>query len=289
MKAKELKGLSEKAAVAKVGPLFTTEQEKSGILACVSLAQFILESGYGSTGLAQQANNCFGMKASLSGNSWASVWDGKSICTMKTNEQKKNGTVYTITADFRKYDSIEQSIADHSAYLLGAMNGKKLRYEGLKGCTDYKKAFQIIKDGGYATAVDYVPVLCEIVERWNLAQYNVKPVVKKQESIYRVRRVWADVTSQLGAFTSLNNAKTFCQKHEGYFVYTDKGIPVYPIPFSITILNKTAYYAKDNGTSKAGTAAKGSYTIVEVNADTGYGKLKSGAGWIPLNECIVRR
>ena len=29
--------------------------------------------------------------------------------------------------DFRKYACVEQSIADHSAYLLGAMNGKKKR------------------------------------------------------------------------------------------------------------------------------------------------------------------
>ncbi len=38
-----------------------------------------------------------------------------------------------MTADFRKYACVEQSIADHSAYLLGAMNGKKKRYAGLAG------------------------------------------------------------------------------------------------------------------------------------------------------------
>ncbi len=58
-----------------------------------------------------------------------------------------------ITADFRKYHGIEDSIADHSAYLLGAKNGSNLRYDGLKGCTDYKKAVKIIKDGGYATSL----------------------------------------------------------------------------------------------------------------------------------------
>lgn len=55
--------------------------------------------------------------------------------------------------------SIEDSIADHSAYLLGAINGKKLRYDGLKGCVDYEKAVQIIKDGGYATSLTYVEKL----------------------------------------------------------------------------------------------------------------------------------
>lgn len=62
----------------------------------------------------------------------------------------------TITADFRRYSCVEDSIADHSAYLLGAKNGSKLRYENLKGCTDYKKAAQIIKAGGLC----YEPYLC---------------------------------------------------------------------------------------------------------------------------------
>ena len=68
---------------------------------------------------------------------------------------------------------VEDSIADHSAYLLGTKNGSKLRYEGLKGCTDYKKAAQIIKNGGYATSLTYVDKLCSIIERWKLTQYDV--------------------------------------------------------------------------------------------------------------------
>ena len=53
------------------------------------------------------------------------------------------------TANFRRYPNVEDSIADHSAYLFGAKNGNKLRYDGLKGCTDYKKAW-----------VCYEPYLC---------------------------------------------------------------------------------------------------------------------------------
>ena len=67
-----------------------------------------------------------------------------SVYTKKTQEQNADGSYVTITADFRRYSCVEDSIADHSAYLLGAKNGSKLRYEGLKGCTDYKKAVQII-------------------------------------------------------------------------------------------------------------------------------------------------
>lgn len=137
--------------------MFTADQKKSGILASVSMAQFILESGYGKSELAQNANNCFGMKTSLSGNTWSgSTWDGKSKYTKKTQEEYTKGQMTTITADFRKYPCIEDSIADHSAYLLGAKKGSKLRYDGLKGCKDYKKAAKIIKDGGYATSSTYL-------------------------------------------------------------------------------------------------------------------------------------
>ena len=73
MQAGEFQGLTEEQVLAKVGPLFTADQKKSGILASVSMAQFILESGYGKSELALGANNCFGMKKSLSGNTWSEV------------------------------------------------------------------------------------------------------------------------------------------------------------------------------------------------------------------------
>ena len=165
--------LTEEQVINKIGALFTADQKRSGILACISFAQFILESGYGKSELAQRANNCFGMKKSLSGNTWSgSSWDGKSTYTKQTKEQNKDGSYVTITAEFRKYASVEDSIADHSAYLLGAKNGTDLRYSGLKGCTDYRKAAQIIKDGGYATSLTYVDKLCAIIEKWNLTRFN---------------------------------------------------------------------------------------------------------------------
>jgi flagellum-specific peptidoglycan hydrolase FlgJ len=184
LKASSFKDLSDADVIKKVGALFTANQKKSGILASVSLAQFILESGYGKSELAQKANNCFGMKKSLSGNTWSgSVWDGKSIYTKKTKEQNKDGSYTTITADFRKYPSVEDSIADHSAYLLGAKNGSKKRYAGLKGCKDYKKAAKIIKAGGYATSLTYVDKLCSIIEKWKLTQYDVKSGSSSKKSI----------------------------------------------------------------------------------------------------------
>lgn len=183
LQATSLKSLTEEQIVSKVGSLFTEDQKKTGVLASVSMAQFLLESAYGKSELAQNANNCFGMKQNLSGNTWAgSTWDGKSIYNKLTKEFVE-GEYIEKTLPFRKYDCIEDGIADHSAYLVGAKNGTNLRYAGLKGETNYQKAAQIIKDGGYATSPTYVTSLCNVIQKWNLTKYDVvKPVTSTQTS-----------------------------------------------------------------------------------------------------------
>lgn len=244
--ATEFAGLTEEQVIAKVGPLFTADQKKSGILASISLAQFILESGYGKSELAQKANNCFGMKKSLSGNTWGgSTWDGASVYTKETQEQNADGSYTTVTADFRKYACVEDSIADHSAYLIGAKNGNKLRYDGISSMTDYKAVAQLIKDGGYATSLTYVDNLCSIIEKWNLTQYDAAS---------------GTASADTGTVTSFP-----------------------AVPFTVKVLISDLNYRSEgsmNGTVK-GQTGKGTFTIVEVNS-SGWGRLKSGAGWIYL-------
>ncbi len=299
MQASVLKDLSETDTIKKVGELFTADQKKSGILASVSLAQFILESGYGKSELAQNANNLFGMKKSLSGNSWSgSAWDGKSVYTKKTQEQNADGSYETITADFRKYSCIEDSIADHSAYLFGAMNGKKLRYDGLKGCTDYKKSVYIIRDGGYATSLDYVERLCSIIEKWSLTQYDAKDSGGGVIWWYRVRKTWADSRTQKGAYKILENAKKCADQNLGYKVFDADGKVVYEpkavepavkVPFLVKVSISDLNIRSGAGTNFARVqfCPPGVYTIIDVKAGqgskAGWGRLKSGTGWVSLD------
>ncbi len=247
LQATALKNLSNEKVVEKVGPLFTANQKESGILASVSMAQFLLESSYGASELAQKANNVFGMKTSLSGNTWdGSAWDGKSTYTKQTKEQDASGKEYTVKAEFRKYSCVEDSITDHSAYLLGAKNGSKARYVGLKGCANYKKAAEIIKNGGYATDTAYVDKICTMIKKWNLTQYDVKAdTSSKEETIFKSYIVKVDVSD-------LNIRK-----------------------------------GPDTDYAKTGKyTGKGKFTIVEESAGKGaskWGRLKSGAGWISLD------
>lgn len=301
LQAASLKDMESAEVVTKVATLFTASQKQSGILASVSMAQFILESGYGKSELPQNANNCFGMKSSLSGNRWAgSAWDGHSVYTMQTGEQNTDGSYVTVTADFRKYGSIEDSIADHSAYLLGAMNGSKKRYEGLAGCTDYKKAVQIIKDGGYATSLDYMQNLCRVIEQWNLTQFDVAASVTPvtpAATLYRVRKNWSDTASQKGAFRDLSNAKACADKNPGYSVFDENGKAVYPTstafqPYTVRVSISDLRIRKGPGTNygSRGFTGKGVFTIVAEATGKGaskWGLLKSFAGkrngWISLD------
>lgn len=127
------------------------------ILPSLTIAQAILESGWGKSELSIKANNLFGIKAN--------GWNGE-IYTIKTVEHKPDGTPYIITADFRKYNNVNESINDHSIFLL------KERYRPVLKCTNYKDAATKIRECGYATDVNYSTKLIGIIEKYNLNKYD---------------------------------------------------------------------------------------------------------------------
>ena len=202
--ASEFANLSESVAAEKILKL-VHENDKSGVLYSVSAAQCILESGYVKTTLAKIANNCFGMKITLSGNTWDTYWDGVSKVTLPTWEHY-NGRDVTVNADFRRYPCIEDSIQDHSEYLLGAMNGGNIRYKGLLVAKDYREAITIIKNGGYATDPNYISKICNIIQRFGLDRYDHEVTgEKKEEPVAPEKTVTYRV--QVGRYASLALAK----------------------------------------------------------------------------------
>lgn len=134
--------MKEQDFIQKICGYAMSDMKENGVLASVTIAQAILESSWGTSELAEKANNYFGMKCSLSSNSWGSVWDRVSKYTKVTNEQDEAGKTNTIKADFRAYPDIEMSIKDHSLYLVGAMNGTEHRYCGIANEKDYRKAVE---------------------------------------------------------------------------------------------------------------------------------------------------
>ena len=222
---KNLSG-TEAERIAMVAPIYQQVMKETGMLASVGLAQFALESYYGQTDLGLYANNMHGMKCSLSGNTWAnSVWDGVSKYTKKTAEQTTSGQTYYITADFRSYPSILKSVQDRAAYFIGAwLDAAKTtkRYPNVNMIKDAETQVKLLKAGGYATDVNYVSKLMNIISRFNLTQYdqgiepevwngcNVEVTVLPDVAVsyYRVAADYKDgkYISQTGAFTNKDTA-----------------------------------------------------------------------------------
>lgn len=118
-----------------------------------------------------------------------------------------------------------------------------------------------------------------------------------KKTLYRVRKTWKDVKSQKGAFNDLSNAKKCADKNNGYSVFDESGKAVYTSKttnttssFKVQISISDLNIRKGPGTNYATTGkftGKGVFTIVETKQGTGsakgWGKLKSGAGWIALD------
>ncbi len=133
------------------------DMQESGILASVTVAQALLESGWGKSQLSAKYNNYFGIKK-------GSGWNGPTV-KMKTKEVV-NGKTITVTAEFRVYDSPLESIKNHSKVLSAS------RYSGVKGEKNYRTAITIIKRGGYATDPGYVNKICKIIEQYGLTRFD---------------------------------------------------------------------------------------------------------------------
>lgn len=137
--------------------------KKLNILSSVTIAQAILESGWGRSELAKNAHNLFGIKASKD-------WKGKTY-SKKTKEQKPTGEVYEIVADFRAYDSFADSIMDHDAFFVST-DWRRTNYAPVLDAKDYKTQAKALQSCGYATALDYGKQLIGLIERLGLQQYD---------------------------------------------------------------------------------------------------------------------
>lgn len=127
------------------------QQAEHGIPASITLAQGLLESAAGTSRLATEGNNHFGIKCHRD-------WQGD---TMLRDDDAKNEC-------FRVYDSAEESFIDHSRFLL------RKRYEPLflLDVNDYKAWANGLKQCGYATDPNYARRLISIIERYSLYLYD---------------------------------------------------------------------------------------------------------------------
>lgn len=152
----------QKNFIKTVGALASADMKKSGVLASLTIAQAITETGWGTSGLAAEGKALFGIKATKS-------WKGKVYCK-DTKECYDGVNLVAVKSEaFRAYDSWEESVTDHSAFLKA-----NKRYKEVIGETDYKKACNAIKAAGYATDPEYANKLIEIIEQYKLTEFDGK-------------------------------------------------------------------------------------------------------------------
>jgi LysM repeat protein len=127
------------------------EMRTNGIPASIKLAQGILESGFGNSTLAVQANNHFGIKCN--------GWTGRTILQ---DDDAKNEC-------FRAYNDPIESFRDHSQFLR-----TRPWYAPLFELdpTDYKAWAHGLRRAGYATNPRYAQLLIRVIEENNLTQYD---------------------------------------------------------------------------------------------------------------------
>lgn len=153
--------------IAKVGAFASEDMKQSGILASLTVAQAILESGWGKSALAVNANALFGIKAD-------SRWNGKAYST--ATKECYDGVNFTEErALFRAYDNWVHSIADHSVFIATSSH-----YEAVVGELCYKIACTVIHKAGYATDPTYAEKLISIIENYNLSAYDT--AIGKEEN-----------------------------------------------------------------------------------------------------------
>lgn len=135
------------------------------VLPSVAIAQAALESAWGTSGLAANHNNLFGIKGSYGGHT-----------ANMTTWEVYGGVTYTITADFRAYPNWTTSIKDYGVFL-----NVNSRYKQALGLTDYKKQIKAIHEAGYATDPHYQTKIISIIEANDLTKFD-KQVLSSGES-----------------------------------------------------------------------------------------------------------
>ena len=144
--------------IEKYRELAISEMHRTNIPASIKMAQAILESGLGTSTLATQANNHFGIKCN-------GGWTGDTY--YREDDDYKNGKL--IKSCFRKYQNPAESFIAHSDFLV-----KQPRYRNLflLQKDDYAGWAHGLREAGYATDKKYPSKLIDIIHKYNLTELD---------------------------------------------------------------------------------------------------------------------
>lgn len=151
-----------------ITPYALMVQKEYGILASITIAQKITESGWDWTDsrIETEAHNYFGMKA-------GSSWTGP-VYESKTKEDDGTGSLYTITARFRSYANDEEGFRGRGEFF---WRNSKRYGKFINACIsgDYQEAINRLGESGYATDISYAIKLSDRIRENNLQEIDKTP------------------------------------------------------------------------------------------------------------------
>ena len=238
--------------------------KNNDLYASVMIAQAILESGWGQSGLASAPNyNLFGIKGDYNGNS----------VRMDTLEDDGSGNYYAAKEPFRKYSNYGESLNDYASLLTGDNNPNSWRYKFYYGArvsatNSYQDATQHLT-GRYATDTRYASKLNQLIQTYGLTQYDAggsstaspaRPqaqatgggsyTVQAGDSYWRIANKYGISIEEL---QRLNGTSS-------YFLYPGQSLVV-PGSASTTSGSASSTSSSTTSTRSAAPAAGGSYTV----------------------------
>ena len=125
------------------------------------IAQACLESAYGKSDKAQTYYNYFGLKYK----------PGRCSCndgyfTATSAEQRPDGTYYTITTEWFSFPDMHTGVEGYMQFV------NIPRYAKIKDAKDPQTYLQVLKDGGYATSINYVDNCMKVIAKYDLTKYD---------------------------------------------------------------------------------------------------------------------
>ena len=152
--------MTEKSFIKEIAGLVV--KHPSDLFSSIAIAQACLESFFGRSDLAANANNYFGIKA---GDSWSG-----DVYYKNTQEDDGKGNMSTIKAGFRKYKNMEESVKDHATFLTSTPWRSNYYKDVINAKTPDLQAQALT--GTYATDSKYKVKLLDLIEKHNLKQYD---------------------------------------------------------------------------------------------------------------------
>lgn len=125
------------------------------------IAQAILESSYGTSELAVNANNYFGLKYRT-----GRCPTCTGVYTKVGSEQSPNGKYKFAPMSWCIFPNMEQGVIGYFDFI------NVPNYKNLKGITNPRKYLETIRADGYATALQYVERAMKVITTWDLTDYD---------------------------------------------------------------------------------------------------------------------